>query len=178
MPSDVDNEPKSVPHSIPEDSPSRSAASAIPKGRFGNAILNLAAIPLLVAAVTSYVTSTFVATGELRLKAEESKRARYEELVTALSRGYFGTHLSPEERMKNKALYFEESYRVWLYGSDEVIRCINEFSKRWVEFEKARTPESGERVRHAVERLILSMRLDVRGKTSLSSSDVITGNVQ
>ncbi len=135
------------------------------------------AVPVVVAVITAVITSVLTTKKDIRMKTEESRRARYEALLTALSRGFFGSHLPDAEKASNKAAFFEQSYLVWLYGSDEVINQMNAFSSAITAFANERSPENEKRVRAAFGLLVETMRKDTMGATTLDASKFLSGSV-
>src|SRR6056297_2791655 len=89
-----------------------------------NQSLLLIFIPLIVAIISSSLTYYFT----IKSKKEESvlkfKEERYLNLINFLQ-GFVGNTACAETKEK----FFKEQYSSWLYGSDGVIRSINELVK-------------------------------------------------
>jgi len=115
---------------------------------------------------------------EWELMISEEKRKRYETLITYLKQGFMDPDLSTGEKEKNKNEFYVQSYIVWLYASDEVIRNLNTFARAFAELSKQNTPETNAAVQEAIKHLVHSMRKDTRGKTKLKSKDFVTTTVK
>ena len=98
---------------------------------------------------------------EAMLKFKEEK---YSNLIIALQ-GFVGSTVSP----KTKRRFFEEQYKSWLYSSDEVVNSVNDLIKLLIE-ERGNSPDPA-KGRQVIGTIILEMRKDLIGKTSLSYKD-------
>lgn len=134
----------------------------------GNTLINI-----LVAAITFLITATITKNNELELKIREAQRTRYENLITYVNRGFLDKGVNATESMENKKKFYEQSYIVWLYASDEVIRKLNNFAKAVGDFSKERTSENNEVTSRCLKELLYSMRKDTKGKTSLKPEEVV-----
>lgn len=123
-----------------------------------------ALLPILTLVVGSYLTYFFAS----RSKREETilkyKEEKYANLLVLLQ-GFVGSTATSETKRK----FFEEQYRSWIYSSDDVIKAINEMVKLVIDSKgKEPDPELGRKV---IGNIVLAMRKDLNGKTSLSYSD-------
>ena len=131
-------------------------------------------LPLVTAAVLGYY---FSKKKEIELKINEEKTRRYENLITYLSRGFMDSDTSDNDKAKNKKIFYEQSYIVWLYASDEVIKNLNDFAKAFANPAKNKNSEEKKKVGKCLQKLIYSMRKDIKGKTTLKSEEFITTTV-
>ena len=98
---------------------------------------------------------------EAVLKFREEK---YSNLLILLQ-GFVGSTTSSEIKKK----FFEEQYKSWIYGSDEVVTALNNLVDLVIKSQgKDPNPEEG---RKAVGNIVLAMRKDLLGKTTLSYND-------
>jgi hypothetical protein len=135
-------------------------------------------LPLLTAIISAAFAYYFSKKKELDLKISEEKRVRYEKLILQLKRGFFDRNLPDNEKIRNKDEYYEQSYIVWLYASDEVIKNLNSFARSFSDFCNRQSAEYEADVRKAMGKLVLSMRKDIRGSTILQEDDFITTNIK
>jgi hypothetical protein len=98
---------------------------------------------------------------EAVLKFREEK---YSNLLILLQ-GFVGTTTSPEIKKK----FFEEQYKSWIYGSDEVVTALNNLVDLVIK-SQGKDPNA-EEGRKAVGNIVLAMRKDLLGKTTLSYKD-------
>ncbi len=127
--------------------------------------LLLIILPVISAVISSYFTTFYFAN---KLKKNEAiqkfKEEKYSNLILHLQ-GFIGETANRETKRK----FFEEQYKSWLYSSDEVVIAINGLITLAKEEEgKAPNIEKG---RQAIGNVILSMRKDLLGTTSLSHRD-------
>jgi hypothetical protein len=111
---------------------------------------------------------------ELRIQLDEERRKRYEALISLLKQGFMASNLSDEDKIKRKESFLEESYVVWLYASDDVIKRVNDFIIKFVEFDRQRTIEANRSVNIAFQNLIFAMRKDINSHTKLMRDDFTT----
>ncbi|MDD5749453.1 MAG: hypothetical protein PHO91_01540 [Patescibacteria group bacterium] len=98
---------------------------------------------------------------EAMLKFKEEK---YAKLLIYLQ-GFVGNTTSGNLKKK----FFEEQYSSWLYCSDEVVKSLNRLVQLLISEEgKAPNPEDGQKV---IGEIVLNMRKDLLGKTSLNYKD-------
>ena len=135
-------------------------------------------LPLLIAIIPIVLTYYFSKKQEIDLKINEEKMRRYENLITYIDRGFLDSTRDANEKTQNKQNYYEQTYIVWLYASDDVISNLNQFALAFSEWDKKKTPELESKVRSTIGRMVLAMRKDIRGKTGLTESDFITTTVQ
>ena len=98
---------------------------------------------------------------EAMLKFKEEK---YANLLIYLQ-GFIGNTNSVDLKKK----FFEESYRSWLYCSDDVVKSINGFVNLLKDLKgQVPNPQKGHKI---VGDIVLNMRKDLIGKTKLQSED-------
>lgn len=90
------------------------------------------------------------------------KEEKYTNLIIALQ-GFVGSTVSTQK----KKLFFEEHYKSWLYSTDEVVKNINDLI---ASVENGKTPDPLEG-RKLIGNIILAMRKDLLGSTSLMNID-------
>jgi hypothetical protein len=124
----------------------------------------LVVLPIVTALMSSYLTyyfATKTTKNESMIKFKEEKSSN---LVIALQ-GFLGSTVSADKKVK----FYEEQYKAWLYSSDNVVKAVNDLTNLLIEERgKAPDPEKGRRV---VGNIILEMRKDLIGKTSLTYKD-------
>jgi len=121
-------------------------------------------LPILTAIFSSYLTYFFAIKGKQKEAMRKFKEEKYSNLIIALQ-GFVGSTVSSETKRR----FFEEQYKSWLYGSDEVVNSINALIKLLIdERGKAPDPEKG---RQIIGTIILKMRKDLLGKTDLTYRD-------
>lgn len=124
----------------------------------------LLVLPIITAVVSSYLTYFFAIKSKQTEAMIRFKEEKYSNLAIALQ-GFVGSTASKETKKK----FFEEQYKSWIYGSDGVIKSINELIALLISNEGiAPNPEEGRKV---IGNIILEMRKDMLGKTSLSYQD-------
>jgi hypothetical protein len=121
-------------------------------------------VPIAVAILSSYLTYFFT----VRSKKEESilkfKEEKYVNLLIHLQ-GFVGATVSGDTKRK----FFEEQYKSWLYASDGVVKAMNEMIQLIIRMKgNDSDQESG---RKAVGKIVLEMRKDLLGSTSLEEKD-------
>ena len=104
---------------------------------------------------------------EAILKFREEK---YSNLLILLQ-GFVGNTANNELRKK----FFEEQYKSWIYGSDEVVTAINNMVVLVIKSQG--NEPNAEEGRKAVGNIVLAMRKDLLGKTNLSYNDFRYTNV-
>ena len=120
-------------------------------------------LPLLTGVIGSYLTYYFTAKSKRSEAIQKFKEEKYSKLLILLQ-GFVGNTATGDM----KRSFFEEQYQSWLYCSDEVVEAINELVKLVIESRGQQPdPEEG---RKAVGNVVLAMRKDLLGKTSLSWS--------
>lgn len=136
--------------------------------------LLLLLLPIITAVFSSYLTYYFAIKSKRTEALMRFKEEKYSNLILALQ-GFIGSTVSSNTKRK----FFEEQYKSWLYSSDEVVKRINELIALLIAEERENPdPESGRKV---IGSIILEMRKDLFGKTSLTYldfryTDVIEGN--
>ena len=135
-------------------------------------------IIFFTAIITAGVTYFFTTKMELKLQIREEKIQRYERLITYLKKGFLRSKLSPQDKTDFKNKYYEQTYVVWLFAPDDVIRELNQFAVAFSAYDKERTAENDKKVRAAVNRAVLAMRKDIHGKTTLKENEFITVTVE
>jgi len=120
-------------------------------------------LPILTAIISSYLTYYFA----IKSKRDEAilkyKEEKYSNLLVLLQ-GFVGATANS----KTKKEFFEEQYKSWLYSSDEVTEAINKMIQLVIESDgKNPNPEED---RKAVGNIIVAIRKDLLGKTTLDYS--------
>jgi hypothetical protein len=120
-------------------------------------------LPILTAIISSYLTYYFA----IKSKRDEAilkyKEEKYSNLLVLLQ-GFVGATANS----KTKKEFFEEQYKSWLYSSDEVTEAINKMVQLVIESDgKNPNPEED---RKAVGNIIVAIRKDLLGKTTLDYS--------
>jgi hypothetical protein len=135
-----------------------------------NIILNYTSILVTtVLALTSAIIGGFVSyyfTSKTK-KFEAVLRFREEKYsnLLILLQGFVGNTTSFDTKKK----FFEEQYKSWIYCSDEVILAINNLVQLVIDAKgKQPNPEEG---LEAIGNIVLAMRKDLLGKTTLSNKD-------
>ena len=133
---------------------------------------------VIVPVITAFLGFYLSKRREWELMISEEKRKRYETLITYMKQGFMDSDLSPEEKTKNKNEFYVQSYIVWLYASDNVIRNLNAFTKAFSKFCTQKNQETSAAVQESAKRLVHSMRKDTKGNTKLTSDDFVTTTVK
>ena len=118
-------------------------------------------LPILTAVISSYLTYYFAIKSKRDEAVLKYKEERYANLLILLQ-GFFGA----DANQKNKKLFFEEQYKSWLYSSDEVTKAIN----KMIDLISNGKEINHEEVRKAVGNIIVEIRKDLLGKTTLDYS--------
>lgn len=98
------------------------------------------------------------------------KEEKYTNLLIHLQ-GFVGNTVSFETKKK----FFEEQYKSWIYGSDDVVIATNKMIQLIID-SQGKEPDH-EEGRKAVGEIVLAMRKDLLGKTGLSYKDFRYTNV-
>jgi hypothetical protein len=122
------------------------------------AALILAIVTALISSFLTYYFTSKKQKNEAILKFREEK---YAELLLLLE-GFVGQTASSE----TKKAFFREQHKSWLYSSDEVTRAINHMIKL-VANHKGMIKTKDD----PVGNIVLAMRKDLLGKTSLTSDE-------
>ena|ERR1035437_10433579 len=119
----------------------------------------------LASAVIGGFVSYYFASKSKKLEAViKFREEKYSNLLILLQ-GFVGTTVSYEAKRK----FFEEQYKSWIYCSDEVVIAINNLVQLVIDSEgKEPNPQEG---RKAIGNIVLAMRKDLLGKTSLTHRD-------
>ena len=126
-----------------------------------NALL-LILVPLFTAIVSVSLTYYFTSKSKRNEAILKFKEEKYSNLLILLQ-GFVGNTTSGE--MKKK--FFEEQYKSWLYGSDEVVRAINEMVELVIN-SKGGNPDR-EKGKKVVGTIVLEMRKIFCGKQNYRS---------
>ena len=118
-------------------------------------------IPIIAAAISSYLTYYFAVRSRKTEAVLKFKEEKYSNLLILLQ-GFVGKTTSGQTKRR----FFEEQYKSWLYCSDEVIKAINNMVQLVID-SKGNKPNPEEGIR-AVGNIVLAMRKDLLGKTKLS----------
>jgi hypothetical protein len=120
-------------------------------------------VPLVSAAIGAFLTYLFTARANRRESILRFKEEKYARLLVKLQ-GFVGVTSSA----KLKREFFEEQYQAWLYASDDVVRALNMMVRLVAEAQGAQP--NAEAGRKAVGDIVLAMRHDLLGRTSLDYS--------
>jgi hypothetical protein len=127
----------------------------------------LALASAIIGGFVSYYFTSKTKKFETALRFREEK---YSNLLKLLQ-GFVGNTVSYDTKKKS----FEEQYKSWIYCSDEVIIAINNLVRLVIDVQgKEPNPEKG---RKAIGNIVLAMRKDLLGKTTLSYKDFRYTNV-
>lgn len=118
--------------------------------------------PILTAILSSYLTYYFTIKSKQKETILKFKEEKYTNLIIALQ-GFVGSTASTER----KKIFFEEHYKSWLYSSDGVIKNINILFES-LEYGKVPDINNGKEI---IGNIVLEMRKDLLGKTSLKNID-------
>lgn len=126
--------------------------------------LLLILIPIIIAIVSSYMTYFFTVKQKKTETILKFKEEQYTHLIVFLQ-GFMEGTTSGELKKK----FLEESYKSWLYCSDDVAKAIDNF----IEFVVSSSPNipDAETGRNAVGKIVLEMRKDLLGKTKLTQNN-------
>lgn len=127
-------------------------------------------VPLISAAIGGYVSYYFSSKAKKYEAVLKFKEEKYANLLIHLQ-GFVGNTASYE----TKKHFFEEQYKSWIYGSDEVIKATNYMTKLVIDAQ-GKEPDH-EEGRKAVGNIVLAMRKDLLGKTKLTYKDFRYTNV-
>lgn len=119
----------------------------------------------LTSAVIGGFVSYYFASKSKKLEAIiKFREEKYSNLLILLQ-GFVGNTVSYETKKK----FFEEQYKSWVYCSDEVVLAINNLVRLVIDSEgKEPNPNEG---RKAIGNIVLAMRKDLLGKTTLTYKD-------
>ena len=124
----------------------------------------LIVFPFLSAIISSWLTYYFA----IRSKRDEAilkfKEEKYANLLL-LMQGFVGNTISGDLKRE----FFKELYKSWLYASDEVIKSINAAIQFLISL-RGKAPDSDQGIK-LVGNIVLEMRKDLYGKTSLDWKD-------
>jgi hypothetical protein len=121
-------------------------------------------IPLISALIGGYVSFYFSSKAKKYEAVLKFKEEKYANLLVHLQ-GFVGSTTSYE----TKKQFFEEQYKSWIYGSDEVIKATNYMIQLVIDAQGSEPDhEEGKR---AVGNIVLAMRKDLLGKTKLTHKD-------
>ena len=124
----------------------------------------LVLIPVIAAVLSSYLTYYLTIKSKKTEAILKFKEEKYSNLLVLLQ-GFVGRTASGETKKK----FFEEQYKSWLYCSDGVVRALNNMVQLVIDSQgKDPGPEKG---REAVGSIVLEMRKDLLGKTTLCFRD-------
>ncbi len=121
-------------------------------------------LPIITAIIGSYLTFYFTNRSKRNEAILKYKEEKYSKLLIKLQ-GFVGITANN----KTKREFFEEQYQSWLYCSDDVVIAINRMVDI-IMIEKGNIPNP-EEGRKAIGNIVLAMRKDLLGKTSLEYKD-------
>ena len=119
----------------------------------------------LTSAIIGGFISYYFASKSKKLEAViKFREEKYSNLLILLQ-GFVGSTVSYETKKK----FFEEQYKSWIYCSDEVVAAINNLVQLVIDSEgKDPNPQEGKK---AIGAIVLAMRKDLLGKTTLTHKD-------
>ncbi len=119
----------------------------------------------LTSAVIGGFISYYFASKSKKLEAVMKFREEKYSNLLILLQGFVGITTNAETKKK----FFEEQYKSWIYCSDEVVTAINNLVQLVIDSEgKDPNHQDG---RKAVGNIVLAMRKDLLGKTTLIYKD-------
>ncbi|MBI3587504.1 MAG: hypothetical protein HY088_10275 [Ignavibacteriales bacterium] len=121
-------------------------------------------LPILSGIISSYLTYYFAIKSKRDETITRFKEEKYSALLVLLQ-GFVGATTSGDTKRR----FFEEQYRSWIYSSDEVVKAINKMVQLVID-SRGNKPERDKGMR-AVGDIVLAMRKDLLGATSLTFSD-------
>jgi hypothetical protein len=121
-------------------------------------------VPLISAIIGGYISYYFSSKAKKYEAVLKFKEEKYANLLIHLQ-GFVGSTISYE----TKKQFFEEQYKSWIYGSDDVIKATNYMIQLVIDAQ-GRDPDHDEG-RRAVGNIVLAMRKDLLGKTKLTYED-------
>ena len=128
------------------------------------AVLLTSFLALASAIIGGFVSYYFTSKSKKLEAILKFREEKYSNLLILLQ-GFVGNTTSYETKKK----FFEEQYKSWIYCSDEVVIAINELVQLVIKSQgKEPNAEEG---RKAVGNIVLAMRKDLLGKTTLSYKD-------
>jgi hypothetical protein len=121
-------------------------------------------LALTSAIIGGYISYYFASKSKKQEAVIKFREEKYSNLLILLQ-GFVGETVSYETKRK----FFEEQYKSWIYCSDEVVIAINDLVQLVIDSEgKVPNPQEG---RKAVGNIVLAMRKDLLGKTTLTYAD-------
>ncbi len=121
-------------------------------------------LALASAIIGGFVTYYFTSKSKKMEAIMKFREEKYSNLLIHLQ-GFVGNTTSYETKKK----FFEEQYKSWIYCSDEVVTAINDLVELVIK-SQGKDPNA-EEGRKAVGNIVLAMRKDLLGKTTLSYKD-------
>jgi len=124
----------------------------------------LIALPILTAILGSFFTYIFSVKEKKSETVRKFKEEKYMNLILLLQ-SFIGSTNSGDGKRK----FFEESYKSWLYCSDDVTKAINDL----INFFSNETGliNDTNKGHELIGRIVLEMRKDLLGKTRLKITD-------
>ncbi|RZL46035.1 MAG: hypothetical protein EOO93_26430 [Pedobacter sp.] len=127
-------------------------------------ILLTSLLALASAVIGGFISYHFTSKSKKLEAIIKFREEKYSNLLILLQ-GFVGSTTSSEIKKK----FFEEQYKSWIYGSDEVVLAINNLVELVLRSQGTEpNPEEG---RKAIGNIVLAMRKDLLGKTNLSYKD-------
>jgi len=132
---------------------------------------------IIISFLTAKITTNYNLKKDLKLKNNEKKIIRYENMIKYLRIGFMiKNDATREEVVNNRNMFYEETYFAWLCASDDVVISIRNFIDKINEYYFNKNQEKSQQLFNEAERLfkimILNMRRDVYNKsTEVQESD-------
>jgi hypothetical protein len=134
-------------------------------------VLFTSILALASAAIGGFISYYFASKSKKLESVMKFREEKYSNLLILLQ-GFVGTTTNAETKKK----FFEEQYKSWIYCSDEVVIAINNLVQLVIDSEgKDPKPQEG---RKAVGNIVLAMRKDLLGKTTLTHKDFCDTDVR
>ena len=121
-------------------------------------------LSIIAGLTSSYLTYFYSQKSKKQQAILKFKEEKYGNMVILLQAFFDYAKSAPMKRR-----FLEESYKSWLYCSDNVINAINAFIK-FMEDARGKTMDH-EKGKALIGNIILEMRRDLLGKTDLTSTD-------
>lgn len=119
---------------------------------------------ILSAIISSYLTYYYTIKQKRVEAINKYKEERYKNLLIELQ-GFLGNTVSSEKKKR----FFDEQYKSWLYSSDAVTKSLNNLIEHIIKYRNQDPPQ--DESRKMIGEIVLAMRKDLLGRTSLSWKD-------
>jgi hypothetical protein len=127
-------------------------------------VLSTFILALFSAGIGGLISFYFASKSKKQEAIMKFREEKYSNLIIFLQ-GFVGNTSNSETKRK----FFEEQYKSWTYSSDEVVKALNNLVEI-VKNNGSQKPniEEGQK---AIGNIVLAMRKDLLGKTSLTYND-------